>query len=311
MINCNITSTFDRNKGLGGSDIPVLMGLSPWKTPHDLYLEKIGKATEKSIKENQKHILGMGKTLEPYIIRSFEEDTGDKVTRQQEIITHPIYDFLYGTIDGVCGDKLIEIKTTSSYVDSWNESPPKYVLAQVAYYANLLNTNGAKIVVLFRDTGEIRTYTYERDQEAEEQIITSAVGFWDMIRNKIIPDPANYEEARNIFKCAIPYIETIASDQNIAAIEKMRQLKNELEEKKKEYDALKTIICTSLGDSPVLVDEQGHCLATWKEKQVSRLDLGKLKGKYPEVYKDCLNAIITRIFYLKQYNIYNAPDVII
>ena len=30
----------DRKKGLGGSDIAAIMGISPWKTPMDVYLEK-------------------------------------------------------------------------------------------------------------------------------------------------------------------------------------------------------------------------------------------------------------------------------
>jgi len=292
---------FDRSKGVGGSDIPALLRLSKWKSPLDLYLEKIGEATEKSIKENQKHILGMGKTLEPYVIQSFEEDTGDKVTRQQERILHPKYDFLWGTIDGVCGDKVIEIKTTSSYVDCWKESVPQYVLAQVAYYANLLNTNGAKIVVLFRDSGEIRTYAYERDQEAEEQIITSAVDFWDMVCKRTPPAPTNYEEAQSIFKNITSDKKVIASTQDIEAIERMRQLKKELDEKEKEYDTLKTNICTKLGDAPVLVDEQGHCLATWKERNNTRVSVDTLKNLHPAIYSECLLKSTIRNFSLKAY----------
>jgi putative phage-type endonuclease len=296
-----MTDNFDRTKGVGGSDIPVLLGLSKWKSPLDLYLEKIGEATENSIKENQKHILGMGKTLEPYVIQSFEEDTGDKVTRQQERILHPKYNFLWGTIDGVCGDKVIEIKTTSSYVDSWKESVPQYVLAQVAYYANLLNTNGAKIVVLFRDNGEIRTYAYERDIEAEGQIITSAVDFWDMVGKRTPPTPTNYEEAQTIFKNVTSDKKVIASTQDIAAIERMHQLKKELDEKEKEYDTLKTSICAKLGDAPVLVDEQGHCLATWKERNSSRVSVDTLKNLHPAIYSECLLKSTIRNFSLKAY----------
>ncbi len=294
-------SKFDRTKGLGGSDIPVLLRLSKWKTPLDLYLEKIGESAENTIKENQKHILAMGKTLEPYVIQSFEEDTGEKVIRQQERILHPKYDFLWGTIDGMCSDMVIEIKTTSSYVDGWKEGVPQYVLAQAAYYANLLNSKGAKIVVLFRDTGEIRTYAYERDVASEEQIITCAVNFWDSVCKRIPPEPTSYEEAQTIFKNVISDKKVIASTQDIAAIERMRQLKKELEEKEKEYDALKTNICAKLGDAPVLEDAEGHCLATWKERNSTRVSIDTLKSLHPAIYGECLLKSTVRNFSLKAY----------
>ena len=40
----------DRRLGLGGSDMPIIFGLSSYKTPRELYLEKIGAST------NQKEI---------------------------------------------------------------------------------------------------------------------------------------------------------------------------------------------------------------------------------------------------------------
>ena len=31
----------ERKKSIGGSDVAAILGLSPWKTPGDVYLEKI------------------------------------------------------------------------------------------------------------------------------------------------------------------------------------------------------------------------------------------------------------------------------
>ena len=33
----------ERNQGIGGSDMPVILGLSSYKTPYQLYLEKTGQ----------------------------------------------------------------------------------------------------------------------------------------------------------------------------------------------------------------------------------------------------------------------------
>ena len=36
----------DRTKGIGGSDVAAICGVSPWKTPLQIYLEKIGESAE-------------------------------------------------------------------------------------------------------------------------------------------------------------------------------------------------------------------------------------------------------------------------
>ena len=36
----------DKTKGIGGSDVAAICGVSPWKTPLQIYLEKIGVSAE-------------------------------------------------------------------------------------------------------------------------------------------------------------------------------------------------------------------------------------------------------------------------
>jgi len=291
---------FDRTQGLGGSDIPALLGFSKWKSPLDLYLEKTGeKENDITSKQNIRHILDMGKMLEPYVIQSFQEEEGTKVIRQQERIFHPKHKFLWGTIDGMCGNLVIEVKTTASYVEGWKNSIPLHVLAQVAYYSYLLNSAGAKIIVMFRDSGEIRTYSYQRNQASEEQMIKLAVEFWDSVCKKTPPVPTSYAECRLLFKNVIPDKKVIATSEDTAIIAKMLYLKKEIDEKEKAYDALKTSICNKLEDAPLLVDAQGNCLVTWKERNSSRLSTEALKTVYPVVYNECLLKSTVRNFSIK------------
>jgi len=292
---------FDRSQGLGGSDIPALLGFSKWKTPLSLYLEKTGELdADAAIKQNSRHILDMGKMLEPYVIQSFEEETGEKVIRQQERIFHPKHKFLWATIDGMCGNLVVEIKTTASYVTDWKTSVPLYVLAQVAFYSSLLNSDGAKIVVMFRDSGEIRTYNYQRDVASEEQIIKQAVEFWDNVCKKTPPEPSSYAEAQILFKDVTADKKVIATSEDMAVIAKMLQLKKELNEKETEFDTLKTSICTRLSDAQTLEDGQGNCLATWKIRNSSRLSTDTLKTTHPDIYKECLLRSTVRNFTLAQ-----------
>ena len=292
---------FDRTQGLGGSDIPVLLGFSKWKTPLDLYLEKIGEQPiDAATKQNTKHILDMGKMLEPYVIQSFQEEEGAKVTRQQDRIFHSNHKFLWGTIDGMCGDQVIEVKTTASFISDWKNNVPLHVLAQVAYYSCLLNSSGAKIIVMFRDTGDIRTYSYQRNQASEEQVINHAVEFWSNVCKKIPPAPTSYEECQLLFKNVAPDKKVIATREDATTVAKMIQLKKEIDEKEKAYDELKTSICSKLEDAPLLVDERGNCLVTWKERNSSRVSTDTLKTTYPSIYAECLRKSTVRNFVLTQ-----------
>jgi predicted phage-related endonuclease len=292
---------FDRTKGLGGSDIPALLGFSPWKTPMELYLEKLGDIKEDALntRPKTKHILNMGKMLEPYVIQSFQEDSMEVITRQQERVYHPEHKFLWGTIDGMCNGLVVEVKTTASYVEGWKNDVPVHVLSQVAYYSNLLNSAGAKIIVLFRDNGDIRTYEYRRDLSSEEHIIRAAVEFWHNVTTKNPPSATSYKEAQILFKNVIQDKKVIASSEDLAVVEKMRQLKNEIEKKEEEYDALKLGVCNKLGNASMLEDALGNCLATWKERNCTRLNIEDLKQDQPNIYSKYLARSTTRNFSLK------------
>ena len=292
---------FDRTKGIGGSDIPVLLGLSKWKTPVALYLEKIGKIKEdeRLKQDNVNNLLNMGKILESYVIEQFEQNTGEKITRQQERIIHPKYDFLWGTIDGMCNNLVFEVKTTSTLVRAWQEGIPPYVKAQIAYYSYLTNSNGAKIVVLFRDTGEIKTYNYERNIKNEEEIIKYALDFWDGVCKRIPPMPFNYSDVQLLFKEVIEDEKVVASDEDINIISKMMSLKNEIKERENQFESLKANICIKIGNAVAIEDSLGECLVTWKERNINKLSTDILKKTYPHIYNECLLKTTTRMFNLK------------
>ena len=76
-----MTDTADRRAGLGASDAPAALGLSPWKTPLELFLEKTGRAAP----VEEKLSMRIGRALEPVVLRAFVDETGLAVTRQQVI----------------------------------------------------------------------------------------------------------------------------------------------------------------------------------------------------------------------------------
>ena len=66
----------ERMAGIGGSDAAAVMGLSKWKTPLDVFLEKRGEiATDFVDSEPMK----WGRLLEPVVRQEYAERSGEVV----------------------------------------------------------------------------------------------------------------------------------------------------------------------------------------------------------------------------------------
>ncbi|MFU7797208.1 YqaJ viral recombinase family protein, partial [Pseudomonas aeruginosa] len=68
----------DRTKYLGGSDVAGILGISPWRTPLDVYLDKVQPRTGPVDPAKQK-IFTRGQRMEPYVIDLLAEETGLKI----------------------------------------------------------------------------------------------------------------------------------------------------------------------------------------------------------------------------------------
>lgn len=97
--------TIDRDKFLGGSDIAVIMGISPFKTRWELLLEKAG------LKENE--FQGNKYTEYGHLIESQIRDYINEKYKTNFIPNRVIIDDLRFHTDGFDGECVLEVKSTS------------------------------------------------------------------------------------------------------------------------------------------------------------------------------------------------------
>src|SRR6185312_1484725 len=86
-----------RRNSIGGSDMSIILGLSSYKTPYQLYCEKKGIIDNSS---EQTQLQYWGNQLEVLIRKEFRKRNRVKVTTPKEVIIHPFYSFLRGNLDG-------------------------------------------------------------------------------------------------------------------------------------------------------------------------------------------------------------------
>lgn len=147
----------DRNKYIGGSDIPIIMGISPFKTRFDLLLEKA------ELKENEfdgNAYTEYGNIMEPKI--------RDYINKSQSLNFKEgkhIKDDIRCHTDGENENTILEIKTTSNIHENVNEY--KIYLVQLLFYMMNTNKNKGMLAVYERpdnfkedfEDGRLRLYT--------------------------------------------------------------------------------------------------------------------------------------------------------
>ena len=95
-----------RKDKIGGSDAPVIMEVSPWTTPYQLWQQKLGIKPAPEANEYMRR----GLALESAARAEFSELTGILVA--PEVVLHPTMTWMMASLDGkeVGGENIVEIK---------------------------------------------------------------------------------------------------------------------------------------------------------------------------------------------------------
>lgn len=174
-----------RRTGIGGSDAGVILGVSTFKLPRDVYFEKIGRTPDKMEQENWVS-LEVGKRLEDLVAEIFAKKTGFRIWKDNRMLRHPLYpymiadiDYMYETPSGETG--ILECKTSSNYArDKWNDGSVPYIYeVQCRHYMAVKNVNASYVACLYGNTeGDFIYQKIERDLDFEEDLIEQEGMFW-------------------------------------------------------------------------------------------------------------------------------------
>lgn len=273
------TQREERRLGIGGSDMPVILGLSNYKTPYQLYLEKIG-AVETTTDETPAQY--WGNQLENIVRNEFAKRNNVRIDLPGTFI-HPEYTFLRGNVDGfvTAWNAVVEIKCSSGFMaHQWGEDGsdviPLQHLVQVAHYCIVSGADSAHIAVLIGGN-DYRQYKYTRDAALEEKLIDAAKDFWMCVQTELPPAPINQIDLRLMYPRHNPAkTKTIAPEveQQLTSIFKIR---SKIKEFSDQEESCKFNIMQYMKDAECLTDSNGRPLVSWKaNKRGSRTFL--LKG---------------------------------
>lgn len=276
----------ERRTGIGGSDAPVALGVSKWKTPYALWQEKRGEAPDTP----DNWAMRWGRTMEPELRQHYADVTGREVFMAEGIVRHPKYQWMFCTPDGGTADKrLIEIKTART-TEGWGEPGtdqiPRAYLIQVQH--SLCVTAMPIADVLFGTYGqEPVMYHVEADPELHDMLIDAEREFWQHVLDGEPPEPVTYADAiaRWGHRPAVGEIDaTPAIRPAVNTLIDCYFARKALDERE---EHAKAEIMRFMGEHGILNDETGkHTLCTWKNIKPSvRFDTKAFQAAHPDLYQ--------------------------
>lgn len=290
-----------RRKGIGGSDVAVIFGLSKYKSPIGLWLDKTGQVEPDEAGE----AAYWGTTLEEIVAAEFTVRTGLKVRRRNAILQHPEHPFMLANVDRlIVGQKAgLECKTASEYLkDQWEDDnvPDAYYL-QCHHYMAVTGYPVWYIAVLIGGN-KFKWARIERNEEVIRKIIEGESEFWKYVETMTMPpadgSPACADALNNIYPESDGSEVALSSEADIL-IRAYELAEQDEKEAKARKDLAKNQLCEMLGQA-----EKGRCgkrLVVWSTvKGRTTIDSKTLKSKYPDIYSQVAKpGASTRRFSLK------------
>lgn len=239
-----------REKRIGGSDVGAILGVNPYKSIIDVYIDK----TEGSTFEGNESTF-WGHMHESTIMKVFAQKHKEFYVYQAPYSV--VNDFLIANLDGVLKDRntgdygVLEIKTTNAfnYKDWDGDIVPQYYYAQVQHYLMLTGYKFAYIAVLIGGN-KYKDFKIERSEEDIALIRSKATEFYkENILKQIPPMPDGSDAYMDYLKKKALDIENDEVIEFSYLEEKAQKVKNigkEISNLKKEQDLLKEQIMLEL-----------------------------------------------------------------
>jgi putative phage-type endonuclease len=290
-----------RQNFIGASDAAAAIGLNPWKTPLDLWLEKTGQAEPFNGNEQTY----WGNVLEPIVAARLAQETDRKVRRHGMTQISKVFPHMACHLDFKATGKpiIIEIKTGGYWArNDWGESGsdqiPDMVLIQVTHQMIVTGYKKALVGVLLGGQ-EFRHYALDFDDDLAQMIVKKEREFWQYVIEKTPPPPATLNDLKSLYPndngLSIEAPESI-----IQLVESLKEAKFNSNEAAAQVEVLEIQLKNFMGANSLLTDSLGNPLVTWRNQSTNRIDTTQLKKQHPEIALACTKATESRVLRLQK-----------
>lgn len=273
-----------KSHSIGGSEISAILGLNPYQTAIDVY---INKTEGKQVKSNIS--MRAGTILESLIADLFQEETGYKVFHSpKRLYEHPEYNYLVVSPDRLYEtNNVLECKNTSVNYDG----VPDFWQLQDIWGMGIIGSDGGSVAYL-KNNNTFGFIEIDFNKELFEAMVETAKTFWNNHVLQHIPPPiteANKSEVAKIYRSHVEGLKIKASKETfqlLNTLSTVKKIKKIVEDKEKD---LSETIKFIMKDSEAIIDDNDNLLSTWKKnKDGKTFDEKRFKEENPDLYSKYL-----------------------
>jgi len=291
------TRTLDRQQwlsvrqgGIGSSDAAAAVGLCPYKSQLELWMEKTGRTPVEDAPPGMDDPRYWGTLLEPYVAVAYSQQTDRKVRKVNAVLQHPTFPYMLANIDREvvgCPDvQILECKTAGEWGSKlWRDGVPEYIQLQVQHQLAVTNQQAADVAVLLCGQ-RLEIHRIERDEEVIARLMVLEARFWQYVTSDTEPPADGSESAGHALRQLYPgggntldFCEDRALSDTFA---ELVALKDELDIRGKDAERLKQTLQQAMGDAARAVFATGE--VTFKRAQDgTSLDTKRLAQDHPDL----------------------------
>ena len=285
-----------RNKHIGASEVPTILGISPYDTPYKLWLRKTGQVTEP---EGDNFLMRVGYYLEDGVARLCADEMGLDIIRSSaaEFTVHD-KDKPYFVVspDRYCWQKgkkrtaankvILECKTTQNPV----EDLPQYWFVQVMAQLGVCGIDQGVITWLVRGGIDFGFRWIDFDATLFKEVIEAEVErFWtDNILGGNEPALSDIGDVIHKYPASVAGKTMEATPALLEKWGELRETNAEIKRLKANKEAIEAYIKQQMADNEAIVCDNKP-LFTWKSGQASRkFNEAALRENHGQLYEEYL-----------------------
>ena len=283
-----------RRKGVGGSDVAAIMGLSDYRSPYEVWSEKCGLTTAPDLSGNS--AVQWGNILEPVIASHYSDLHPNTIVTPGSCVMRSLKrPWAQASLDyeiqvpGL-GRGILEIKTSGSRsAAQWDEGVPIYYLTQVAHYMSVTGWGFADVAVLIGGQ-DYREYRIMRDQEDIDAVEQAVDGFWHLVETRTEPELLGIgHEARALLERHGEGEGVLESVQDPPDLETWINYRNLLKSTKATVDMYANRLKGLVGDNRSLQCPSGKL--TWLRSKRTLFDEKAFREDHPDLYEEYCDEV--------------------
>ena len=279
-----------RRTGIGGSDAAAAVGLNPYTSALELWLEKTGRADglPRPSPDDTTSPTYWGTLLEPIVAASYTKQTGNRMRRINAVLRHPTIPWMLANLDrevvGVPDVQILECKTAGEFgARLWRDGVPEYVQIQVQHQLAVTGKAAAHVAVLLCGQA-LEVHRIERDDALIGRLIELEARFWKFVQTDTPPPADGSESADRALRHLYPgngeTVDFSDDRRRTSVFADLVAVRAEIEARQQIESQLKQAIQYAMGNATRAVFETGS-VSFKRSKDSSTVDLARLLADHP------------------------------